>query len=337
MLLMSCGPSGTSFRIEGKFRDMEGGELYIYNLSDNNARLDTLQVKNGKFIYRGQAEETTPYILVFPNGVEQVIFVSPASDLKYEATANDLKNYVVNGSEENKLMNQFRQETYTLKPSKVISKAASYIKQNPTSPVAIYLLDQYFVQDEEVNEKELSQLLKLLRQQHPHNLYLLEVESKLKSASRSQVGMKLPNVTLLAKDKSKKNLWSPKKEKDYHLITFWATWMENGYDFLWKLRKSNDNYKDGGKLRIVAVSLDIERYRWEEATRPDTTSIIEHYCDGMSFESKAIKQLGIEVLPYYILTDKEHKVLEKGADIKQMEEKLKKHLEEKKSQSPQSP
>ena len=109
LLLVSCGPGGNSFRMKGTFRDMQAGELYIYNQNGDHARLDTLTVQEGRFRYKGETDEVTPYILVFPNGVEQVIFAGPNEDLEYEATANDLRNYVVNGNEENKLMNKFRE------------------------------------------------------------------------------------------------------------------------------------------------------------------------------------------------------------------------------------
>ena len=48
IILTSCGPGGNSFRIRGRFRDMQAGELYIYNLSSDNARFDTLTVQEGK-------------------------------------------------------------------------------------------------------------------------------------------------------------------------------------------------------------------------------------------------------------------------------------------------
>ena len=150
-LLVSCGPDGNSFRIRGSFRDMQAGELYIYNLNGDLARLDTINIQEGKFRYRGETDQVTPYILLFPNGVEQVIFAGPGEDLEYEATANDLKNYVVNGSEENELMNKFREETYTMNPSLMTNTARTYIKDHPASPVAIYLFNQYFVQNEEQN------------------------------------------------------------------------------------------------------------------------------------------------------------------------------------------
>lgn len=324
LLVSSCGLSGSSFRIKGTFHDMQAGELYIYNLSDDNARLDTLVIQDGRFMYRGQAEEATPYILVFPNGMEQVIFVGLGTDLKYEATANDLKNYVVEGSEENTLMNQFRRETDILNPSALSEVARTYIMNHLESPVAIYLLDKYFVQDETVNDAELSDLLKMLKAKHPHNHYLLDVESKVISVERTKVGKRLPNVTLTKKDYSTEKLWA--KNKDYHLIAFWSLWMPSGYETLWKLRRSADAYKDSDKLRIVAVSLDIERYRWEDAIRPDTTNLIEHYCDGLHFESPVVKSLGVNSAPCYILTDKNHKVLERSDNPADLEQMLEKYL-----------
>ena len=324
-LLASCGPGGNSFRIRGSFRDMQAGELYIYNLNGELARLDTINIQEGKFRYRGETDEVTPYILLFPNGVEQVIFAGPGEDLEYEATANDLKNYVVNGSDENLLMNKFREETYTMNPSLMTNTARTYIKDNPASPVAIYLFNNYFVQNEEVSAAELSELLKVLKTKHPHHHQLLDIESKLKAAATRQIGKKLPDVTLTNKDKKSVKLWQ--SSKDYTLIAFWATWISNGTDFLWKVKNSLVDYRDNGKLRLVAISLDVERYRWEDVIRPDTTATyILHCCDGLGFESKAIKTLGVTTVPYYILTDKTHKVLDCGDDVNQLGDILKKHI-----------
>ena len=322
-LVVACGPSGSSFRIRGSFRDMQAGELYIYNLSSDNAGVDTMTVQGGKFQYKGQAEEVTPYILVFPNGMEQVIFVGPGEDLEYEATANDLKNYVVNGSPENKMMNKFRQETYPLDQSLIQGVAKNYIKENPESPVAIYLLDKYFCQDSQTDYKEVQGLFKMLKEKHPRNHLLLALERKMSDSQRLQKGKTLPDVTLMKKDNTSAKLWN--KSKDYNLIVFWSTWMSGGYDVLWRTRRNNRDYKEDGRLRTVAISLDIERHRWEDAVRQDSIDI-EHYCDGLCFESDAVKKIGISSLPYYIITDKNHKILEKNNDIKKLDDDLKKYL-----------
>lgn len=324
LLLWACGPSGSSFRIKGSFKDMQGGEIYIYNLSGDRARFDTLTVREGEFIYRGEASETTPYMLTFPNGMEQVIFVGQGQDITYEATASDLKNYVVNGSDENKLMNKFRQETYTQNPSAVVSTARQYIQDNAQSLVAVYLFENYFVNNPEVSTQEISSLLKTLLAKQPDNRSLRDVEGKLALATMHDVGKTLPNVKVTKRDKSTRNLWDT--QKDYNLITFWSTWHTSGYEIGWKLRQLNDDYKSEGKLRIAAISLDIELYRWQESTRMDSTTTIEHYCDALGFESPVAKKCGITKLPCFILTDKSHKILSTTNDFDKMKGEIKKYM-----------
>ena len=104
--------------------------------------------------------------LLFPNALEQVIFVSPAKSLQYQAAANDLKNYQVMGSEENELMNQFRQETSRLKDTKIPDIAKQYITDHASSPVALYLFDRYFIQAMEPSTSDLAKMQKLLKKHH---------------------------------------------------------------------------------------------------------------------------------------------------------------------------
>ena len=89
-LLMGCGPSGSSFKINGSFESMKGGELYIYNLTDEYARLDTINVADGQFEYSGETtKDVVPYMLVFPNAVEQVIFVAAGQEILREGLVEE--------------------------------------------------------------------------------------------------------------------------------------------------------------------------------------------------------------------------------------------------------
>lgn len=325
-MISSCGLSGNSFRIRGSFKDMKAGELYIYNASDDNAHFDTINIKDGDFQYKGEVSEPTPFILVFPNGMEHVVFLGPGNDVRYEATANDLKNYMVSGSDENELLNKFREETYTLKAAETLTVAKRYIEENAESPVAIYLFDAYFVQNEENDEKQTLELLTLLKGSHPKNHFIMDISTKLTAAAGCSVGKKLTDAVVQKKDKSTKKLWAT--SSDYNLIAVWSTWCNGGYDLIWKCRQAYDKYHEGGKLRIVTISADLERYRWEECIRQDSTKTIEHYCDLTGLESKAIKNLGVNNVPCYILTDKNHKILSVGTDVTQIESDLKKYIKE---------
>lgn len=305
---------------------MQEGELYVYNVDDDEARFDTIVVKDGRFQYKGQAKGTTPYMLVFPNGVEQVIFVEPGADLTYEATANDLKNYVVNGSDENKLMNEFRQDTYQMDAPRTTSAARSFIMEHPESQAALYLLDRFFIQEENVSNAELSKLLKAVKAQHRDDHYLYYIEHRVKQMEKCGVGKLVPDAVLRSQKDKNVKLWGEKLKSDCNLIAFWAVWSIDGYDMLWRLREYAGKYKDKGQLRIIAISLDVERYRWEDAIRQDSLSGIEHYCDGKAFESDVVKAMGIESVPSYIITDKKHKILDKGTDLNNLAKSIDKYL-----------
>ncbi|MBQ9361837.1 MAG: DUF4369 domain-containing protein [Bacteroidaceae bacterium] len=322
-LLMNCGPSGNSFTIEGEFTaGMKGGELYLFNPYNPEGRIDTLAITNGRFHYEGETEDTLPLLLLFPNALEHVIFVSPAKEFQYRAAANDLKNYQVTGSEENELMNQFRQETSRQKDTQILDIAKRYITDHATSPVALYLFERYFIQAIEPKASDLVQMQKLLKKHHPNNRLLFSVEGLLKNAQSLNIGNKVPNVSLKQRSKEMRKLWT-QSTKDYTLIFFWATWIPNSYDMLWKVRQIQEDNSE--KMRSVGISLDNERYRWEDLTKRDSL-LIEHYCDGLVWSSPAVQELGLNTIPYYVITDHSHKVLKTGTNMEQMEKDIKQYV-----------
>ncbi len=300
LLLYACGPSGSKFRIKGSFHDMQGGEVYIYNLAEGTERFDTIIINEGEFVYGGNADGPTPYMLVFPNANEHVIFVDGGLEVKYEAAANELKNYVVNGGDENKLMNEFRNETYKMTAQDTREVAGRYIGEHPESPVAIYLFDKYFLQDESVGNSQLLTLIKTIKSVQPDNEHLLSIESKLKSLDKVKVGSKMPSLTLHLKGNKKKSLSGIQSE--YTMVVFWASWMNGQYQLQQQLRESHVTYQD--RLEIVGISLDNEYYRWENVVRSDSL-IITHSCDSKAWDSPSVRALGVETIPYYVIMDKD--------------------------------
>lgn len=329
-LCLSCGPSGNHFKIEGHFTDMQEGELYIYNMSNSNARFDTLRVKGGSFVYDGTADEPTPYLLVFPNAMEQVIFVDAGKTLEYEASTTDLKNYTVKGSDENKLLNEFRDQTKKMTAIKTKSAARTFIEGHPASPVSIYMLDRYFVQDENIVNDEIMQLVNILLKQHPNNVYLIDLQTNLKMADNTAVGKTIPKLTLNAKGKGNVDLSS--SDKPFTLIAFWSTWMDEQWDFMPKIRNYGRNYSE--QLRVIAVSLDTQMYQWEETIGEDSV-LVNHVCDGRGWDSQPVVKLGVRFVPYYVLVNHMGRVLANGTTIDGMDQDVNKFV--KKNVAPVSP
>lgn len=313
LLLEGCGRGGDSFMIKGKFDGMNAGELYLYNPFAPDGKVDTLNIVDGEFRYESSTDAPMAFILMFPNAMEQVIFAAPDKTIKYHAAANDLKNYTVEGSEENTLMARFREEIGTADISNQKSIAARYIEENASSIVALYILDRYFIQSAVPNIKETKRLVKILSEAQPNNHYIIKKEQELQTtAVQLAVGNTLPDLTLSTRSQKSVKLWE--NGKDINLIFFWATWQRNSYDMIWRIRSLQTANKDNSNVRFVGVSLDSEIYRWQDQTRMDTLTI-EHYCDGLSFASPELQKLNITTLPTYVIVDKNRKITASSNNI----------------------
>lgn len=324
-LLMGCGPGGSSFRIKGKFSDMMGGELYLYNISEQHASFDTITISSGEFRFEGEVSEPTPYMLVFPNAMEQVIFVSPGKEITYEVSSTDLKNYVVKGTDENKVMNEFR-ESVSANPAKKLDIVRKYIEDYRESIIAIYLFDAYYVRNTNVSTEEIGKILAILKKTHPNNDYLLNIEGKLKTTDKYKVGKVVADIPLRNSSNETSMLWDKKTEGNI-LIYFWATWANGYYDYLWKVRDHARSMEDKERCRFVGICLDTDMTRFTNDTRTDEgIECIEQYCDGLGLESPTFKKLGIPNIPYYLIVDKNHKIIAFGKEADQMVKDMRKHI-----------
>jgi len=310
-LLAACGPSGDSFRIEGRIRGMQGGQIYVCVPSaGEDARFDTLNVQDEHFTYAASVTEPTPLLLIFPNGVEQAIIVNGGDALRYEARATDLANYTVKGSEENKYLNDFRQGANHKDARAARARAKRYIERHPEYTASLWLFSRYYVQDPTVGAADMRPLLRLLRKHHPTSRALIDAARGVQTLERGQVGSKLPHLAVTTQRKRSFQFDQPRSP--HTVLFFWATWMPRQWESFAMLRHLKST--NGEKLDIVAFSLDTQTYRWEEDTKSDSLRM-QHVCDGQAFGSPYVRRLGVTSIPTWFLVDKRARILQRGTDL----------------------
>lgn len=316
--LSSCGPSGDNFRIDGKVRGMQGGQIFVCVESNGEeARFDTIMVKEERFRYNGHTSETTPVLLIFPNGLEQAIIAGPGDALRYEASATDLANYTVKGSDENKALTDFRQSLRGKDEAAARARARRFIQKQPQLTASVWLFSRYFMQDSSVGERDMQPLLKLLRTHHPTNHYLLSAAASLKLLSRGKVGSKVPNVTVTAASGAQIQLNKPRAP--HTVLLYWASWMPQQWNWLGLVRSQKQEQKD--KLDVVAISLDTQIYEWEDIIRTDSATV-RHACDGLAWDSPAVSRLGVRAIPTWFLIDRQAHIVSRGTSIDSLEQQL---------------
>lgn len=298
---------------------MNTGELYIYNSVGEETCFDTITIHDGEFSYKGTATVMTPFILVFPNGVEQVIFANGGDEIAYSASSNDLKNYVVEGNDENELMGRFRKEINGKAPKEQRNIAKKYIEESPASVVPIYLFDRYFVQEPNPDIAEIKEVLAKLKQTNPQNLFLLNVEGKLATYDNGPIGSQLPSLEIVTNEKDTVDI--AKLDYDNTLIVYWASWIKEPYETIDIIRDIRDKYQSDSLLNIVSVSADTWIYRWQEYIDRDSIGI-HNYCDGNSWDSPIIRDLGIKELPFYIIADSTNTIIRRSSEILSLKDEL---------------
>lgn len=318
LLLSACGPSGDNFRIDGKVRGMEGGQIFVcVESSGEEARFDTIMVKEARFRYNGHISEASPVLLIFPNGLEQTIIAGPGDALRYEASATDLANYTVKGSGENKALTDFRQSVRGKDEATARARARRFIQKQPELVASVWLFSRYYMQDPNADERDMQPLLKLLRTHHPTNHFLLSAAGSLKLLSRGKVGSKVPNVTVTTAAGTKVQLNQPRAP--HTVLLYWATWMNQQWNWMGLLRNQKRDHKD--QLDVVAISLDTQIYEWEAVTRTDSTSI-RHACDGQAWDSPAVSRLGVRDIPTWLLLDRQARIVGRGTSLDSLQQHL---------------
>ena len=63
--------------MEGRFRNLNQGEFYVYASGKDADGIDTIRVADGRFAYEKALQKKVTLMMVFPNFTEQAIFAEP--------------------------------------------------------------------------------------------------------------------------------------------------------------------------------------------------------------------------------------------------------------------
>lgn len=74
LILVSCAFDSGQFRIEGRFKNLNRGEFYVYSPDGGIQGVDTIKVADGRFAYATPVNGQAMFMLIFPNFSEQPVF-----------------------------------------------------------------------------------------------------------------------------------------------------------------------------------------------------------------------------------------------------------------------
>ena len=326
LTLLGCGGSAGQFRLCGDFDHLEQGEFYIYSPDGGLDRLDTLRLREGKFDYTVPLQEKATYHILYPNFSELVIFGESGKVVKVKGDARSLNEVKVSGTDENETYTKYRRESQNLSGKKLDSLTRDYILQYPTMQMSRFLLNKYFIQPEGTDQQMMHELYDSLCRANPSDVFLSNLSNDVRRKNTIKTGSRIPEFSLttrkveLKKYKKKKTIIrtiesrtvSDTSYKDKSLLlVFWATWRSGSQSGLYRasrLMRESEN-----KIQAISYSLDVEDTELKAVERRDSIDY-PSICDFKCWNSPLVQQWGIRELPFFILMDKDRKILASGTN-----------------------
>lgn len=318
ILLSSCGGRSGHFRIEGRFRSFNQGEFYIYNSTSAAVDIDTIKVSDGRFAYEIPLEEKATFLIVFPNYSEQVVFGEPGATVKIKGDASHLKEMEITGTGDNKQMTNFRLNANKMSPPEVIESAIEFVRNNPKSPVSLYLINKHLILSHNPDYAKAYELAVMMRNEDPENARLLRLVRQLESLKTSVIGLSLPDFS--ATDTDGKRVNKAQLTGKVNIISAWATWSYDSQNMQRRLKVLKKRY--GDDIAILSVCLDARKSDCDKSIVRDSINW-PNVCDGKMWNTPLLEKTGIATVPGNIITDKSGKIIARNLDSQQLEDKIK--------------
>lgn len=292
LLLASCQEAPKGYVINGEVAGMPDGKVYLKSFRNKMFfDVDTADVKEGKFIFKGKVEQPLLFGLATEEMDYPVQFFVENTDMRV-TIGNDGETITVENSPVNDLFlgnaGKVFEEGYDID---------SLVAKYPTSPAAAFYLYRYFTYQLPLDE------LKATRARLSPSLatcpYVVDLDGIIRQLENIQIGKTAPEFSL--PDTAGVSVSLSDFRGKYVLLDFWASWCPPCRRENPNLVKAFQEYKDKN-FTILGISLDQDKAKWQKAIADDELTWT-HVSDLKYWDSEIPALYGVRGIPANVLLD----------------------------------
>jgi hypothetical protein len=318
LLLCSCSSDSGRFRIEGRLRNMNFGEFWVYSPDGGFEGIDTIKVRNSRFEYEWNLQRPATLVVIFPNFSEQPVFAEPHATVEMKGDATHLKELTIEGTDDNEEMTKLRMNLNKLMPPEIPAAVAAFVSEHPTSPVSRYLLYRYFEQPREADYATAAKLAVLLMNADPQNEHLKKRRNQFINLQHGALKSKCPpfTVTDVKGRRVTEKIFSGKVS----VVTAWASWSYRSTDQQRRLQMLKEDY--GDDLAVLSICVDGRPDDCKNRVERDSLKW-STICDGRMWDTPLLARFGMADVPANVVIDRKGRVVARNLEPRALEDKLK--------------
>ena len=315
--LASCGGESGKFRLEGRLRNMNQAEFWVYSPDGTIDGVDTIKVRNGRFAYELDLMDEGTLVVIFPNYSEQPVFAASGSVVSVKGDASHLKEMVIEGTTDNEDMTTLRLKLNDLTPPEIPAAVREYIEEHPHSPASIYLLQRYFVLSPEPDYVEGKRLADLLLRENPDNGQLMRLSKQLAALQGAMTKGVLQPFTV--NDVNGRRVTEGDLRGTVNIVYTWASWSYSSQALHNRVVMLKRRY--GDKMGALGICLDADAKRCRERLRRDSVRWAT-VCDGQAWDTPLLAKMSLADVPANMLADKNGRVIARNLTAEELEQRV---------------
>ncbi|MHA4811813.1 redoxin family protein [Flavitalea flava] len=197
-----------------------------------------------------------------------------------------------------------------------------YVMKNPSSVAGAYIFGQFYMFSQDMPAAELETMLNKFQGQARSSAYYQTMAAALDKKKTVLPGSVAPDFTLLKRDSSQFTLSSSRG--NYLMIDFWASWCHPCRQAIPHWKGVYQKYHDKG-FNMISVSDDSRWPDWIKAMDAEKMPWTQ-VCDEFPVKNMPAKVGSLYMttyIPFYVLLDKEGKILVYSGKEEDIDNKLK--------------
>ena len=317
LLLVSCGGESGKFKLQGRLRNINQGEFWVYSPDGALMGFDTIAVRNGRFSYEMELREPATLVIVFPNYSEQPVFAEPGEKVSIKGDATHLKEMVIEGTDDNELMTELRMDLNQTSPPDIPKVVGRFISEHLASPISVYLLNRHFILNSTPDFKEANRLVKLMQKEQPENGQLIMLQKRLKDLQGGALKSQMPKFT--ATDVKGRKVTEKDLKARLNVVTVWASWSYNSMDMQRKMNGLKKKY--GDKLGLLSICVDGRPASCKQRVEQDSVKW-PTICDGRMWNTPLLSKFGLADVPANLIIDEKGIIQHRNLQPVKLEEQI---------------
>ncbi len=348
MAFVSC-KDDSSYRIEGKIKNLTTPELYIVTGSQDDLRVDKILVdKKGAFTFKNSADSLSSVMIYMEKGDAWItVWVQNGQTVTLSGDVVYPELILVKGTEINDYLSNFKEVNYDIikerrdlvdrknalaidslvvnidnkhqYDSKILNldyslmeKAESFILENPASFASLVLFHDcvMYLEDPQEALKYLESIEGEPTETAFYRELLHDINNRIMRVEQAKVGVKAPDFSVLAINGKDTITLNSFKDK-YLLLSFTATWCEFCLENDKELERIRKEVSKS-KLAMLTIALDRNRKQWKKLEDAGKLNW-DYSVDTLEWQSPVAYLYNVDDIPTNILIDKNHIIV--GRDL----------------------